>query len=205
MTFHGRPALTLAIARSANYGRLPTAVVAPVAAVSTYLAPGMHFPVHPATWRFSMRMVHTMICRSCSQVALSVVCLVFMSTGAPAQDTPERPAFSTAEANTVRLASELEAFGLEQNDSFALVTAVHLYDSLLSPVLQREQDGPEGEVVDRDFLLDRASASAPNDNAIQDVVDLLRRNVGTKGQTFPQCRWRYYCYAGWCSYEWVCW
>ena len=71
-----------------------------------------------------MRMVHTMICRFCSQVALSVVCLVFMSTGALAQDTPERPAFSTAEANTVRLASELEAFGLEQNDSFALVTAV---------------------------------------------------------------------------------
>ena len=58
-----------------------------------------------------MRMVHTMICRFGSQVALSVVCLVFMSTGALAQDTPERRAFSTAEANTVRLASELEAFG----------------------------------------------------------------------------------------------
>ena len=33
-------------------GRLPTAVDAPVAAVGTYLAPGMHFPVHPATRRF---------------------------------------------------------------------------------------------------------------------------------------------------------
>ena len=152
-----------------------------------------------------MRMVHTMICRFGSQVALSVVCLVFMSTGALAQDTSEPREFSTEEANTVRMASELEAFGLEQGDPFALVTAVHLYDSLQSPVLQRDQDGPEGEVVDRDFLLDRASALASGGNGIQGVVDSLRQGNRTRGQSFPQCRWRYYCYAGWCSYEWVCW
>ena len=153
-----------------------------------------------------MRMGHTIIRRFGCQVALIVGCLVFMSTtSALAQDTPERRPFSTEEANTVRLASELEAFGLEQNDPFALVTAVNLYDSLQSPVLQRGQDGPLGEVVDRDFLLDRADALASDDNGIQGVVDSLREGNRTRGQYMPGCRWRYYCYAGWCSYEWVCW
>ena len=152
-----------------------------------------------------MQIVRTTNRRFGWQLALTVLGFAFMSTGALAQDAPERRAFSTEEAATVRLASELEAFGLEQDDPFALVTAVHLYDSLESPVLQRGQDGPEGEVVDRAFLLDRASAFASDASGIQGVVDSLRQGNRTRGQYFPTCRWRYYCYAGWCSYDWVCW
>lgn len=114
------------------------------------------------------------------------------------------------EQDKVRLASELEYFGLQNNHALALITAASLYKSLSIEVLQRDRkvdvEGKtvqEGSTVDIDSLLDRAKAVTTEDS-IRSAAEHV--GTGTRGQYYPGCYWEYYCspYGG-CWYRRVCW
>lgn len=139
---------------------------------------------------------------------LSVTCLAMLlalSTPVAAQDASDTKATPepAGEADKAHLASILEEYGHKNDDPLALITAAKLYKELSARVLKRGEEGKDGQAVDPEFLLNKASVIAKNDE-IKELAKSIKNDDRGVWTYSPSCYYEWYCGPFNCYYRWIC-
>jgi hypothetical protein len=144
-----------------------------------------------------------MMLRDGVRLIAAAACLAVGSTAAFAEGETAGPTSSMQPMVIARVI----AYGQDNQDPLALVTAVRMLNDLGANVAQPSADAaPVGEqqqpVYDPVALLEEAEGYAAGD---QELIAMIDAEMDTIESSRWVCYWEYYCDAwGWCNYVEVC-